>query len=270
MKHLLKTFSEVAVELKEVIINKKFLSEKVFFLHLHKCGGTSLDRALRDVSSPIRFINSRVFHLQAYNSRTAFKISNLKRAEFDEALLLYNMSFENKRYISGHFCFSENAYEAYSQEWNWITLLRNPVDRFLSAFFYRMYKDNYAKDYVRPEMSLEHFIENAVHDKSYYAKRLSGIYDMRTSIKPNHVDTAIKNLEKFKVIGVLEERDHMISRLEKAFNITLKLEHKNQASKLGKQKREEMVTEELVKKIEKLCEYDIIIYEAAKELSRNI
>ena len=76
-----------------------------------------------DSNNFIRCVTTKYYHV--------FKIR--------EELLLY---FMNQRFscISGHVCFSERAYHNFHDTYKFVTILRDPVQRWISHYFYNAYK----------------------------------------------------------------------------------------------------------------------------------
>jgi len=52
----------------------------------------------------------------------------IDKFQLRESLLIYEMA-KGTKYISGHFHFNEDIWEAYRDQYAWITILRNPVKR---------------------------------------------------------------------------------------------------------------------------------------------
>jgi hypothetical protein len=50
------------------------------------------------------------------------------------------MSDDRIRCVTGHFLWSEKCYNAFHGDYRFVTLLRNPVDRFVSNYLYGRYK----------------------------------------------------------------------------------------------------------------------------------
>ena len=78
---------------------------KIFFMHVPKCGGTTVDRAFTAV------YRKNACHLDAPATNRALNAMDNKQDihAFRHGLLLYFMACGH-RYISGHFTFNENIH----------------------------------------------------------------------------------------------------------------------------------------------------------------
>ncbi len=109
----------------------------VVFHHVPRCGGTSVSRALR-----LRYILSQ-FSLNAKASYETIKnkyphspgnvffdnLYSFRESLFDYALNSYI------RCVSGHVKFNENTYDKFCNTYKYITVLRDPVQRYLSDYY---------------------------------------------------------------------------------------------------------------------------------------
>ena len=129
--------------------------------------------------------------------------------------------YQDKQIISGHFPFSEKAYNLYGHRYNHITMLRDPVERWISH--YRFAKtgfvfhlgEEYAKllsnNYLSLEEQLNQFINSPVGSFLGMLQcaviggyNLSSRWDDRNS-RIILLKKALSNIKFFKVIGFLEE-----------------------------------------------------------------
>lgn len=110
--------------------------QRFVYHHVPKCGGTSVARALRK-----RYMLSQVTVKPEESFRTFEVVTGrsdraqmlIDVAALREQMLLYHL-FDNICCISLHVAFSETAHQKFSGHYKFITVLREPVSRFISHF----------------------------------------------------------------------------------------------------------------------------------------
>jgi hypothetical protein len=243
---------------------RKKLEQKIFFMAIPKCGGTSTGFALRQcygVTKTRR--NSFYFQLDSRASLKASQCSGTNRLEFLENLLIYNMSIPTLKYIDGHFLYSERAHAEFKEQWAFITLFRHPVSKWFSKYFYNRYKQS---SHYRLDSDLETYSESerGIADGSDYVSWLTGLSLKDDAISDRAVEHAIRNLDNFTLIGVLEKMDLFVRDFHKTFGVKLDIEHLRK-NPLSKNKQEKEITDRVKKRVEEICQPNIKVYQAALE-----
>lgn len=84
------------------------------------------------------------------------------------------------------------------------------------------------------------------------------------------VAKAIDHLEKFSIVGCLEHLDIFMKQFEELFHKKLVIKAQNR-NPLDKSKQKEQISEEIFKKVEKICQPDMQIYNLAlSRLERSV
>lgn len=273
-EEMLKAFDSIKARNENLF--KGALNKKLFYLHINKCGGSSINQAVKSCyyTWNIREDN-RLAHLKAIPSFIGAKLkaekdNYLLNDEIDdevlmfrENILLYYMSQNDVKYISGHFSFSEKAYRYFSQKYAFITVLREPVSRWISSYFYNRYKSiNYCKittdiqDYVQSELGQSHGRE--------YIKLLVDPYERKNYTSEQAIEKAKQNLHKFTLVGCLEYQKEFIQQFQERFGQQLIIPKINKSPKSNSYQKS-IVTDEIKEKIKEICQPDLEIYQYAVE-----
>lgn len=236
------------------------VKEKVFFLHIPKCGGTSVDTAITEAIGP-----QSCLHLYSAASRRAAEIQGIELMEYRNSLLPYFMEQNGLQYISGHFVFNSDLHSRYSNEWGYVTMLRDPVQKYISQYFYNLQKP--AQDHFGIDESAEEFIASAegVRLGQDMVQKITGIAELTAAgsrEQQAQIDLAVRNIEKFRLVGILEDTERFQSDFKKIFGASLHIKKMNR----NRSKNELQISNSLRKKIEQLCRPDIALYEHVKKL----
>lgn len=250
------------------------LHQKIFFLHIDKCGGTSINQAIKSCYLYLDITKDRnLAHLNSIGSFIAAKTSSGKAdfppdeqddytvLKFRENILLYYMSQSHINFISGHFSFSEMAYQHFHSQYAFITILREPVARWISSYYYNRYKSwQHRKinleinEYLETELGRSHGYE--------YVKFLGGPNQEEDYSSPHAISRTKENLHKFSIVGCLEHQEDFIDRFNKKFGRKLNIGFTNRSPK-PKSGTKPAVTEEIKEKIRAICKPDIEVYRYA-------
>ena len=249
------------------------LRENIVFLHLPKCGGTSINHAINCHYQTLDFRTDNCsVSLSAPASSNVVKLMNQTDYPYDttddypilklrEHLLLYFLSLQTNRYFSGHFPFSETAYREFHGKHAFITVLRDPVKRWISSYFFNRHKDS---DHRKIEQDITMHLRSPFgQSQGYeYVKFLGGANKAGDYTSRQAIDRAKRNLHKFDVVGFIEYQEDFLDQFENRFGVRLKLEKKNW-NPASESYRKSIVTEEIEEKIKTICKPDRELYQYA-------
>lgn len=234
-----------------------WIPQPVVFHHVPKCGGTSVGRALRKryVLSQSGIERDPGFDMvrALYGERSSSEVwSDVCR--FREEFLIYQL-YCGTRCVSAHVTFSRKAYDMFHQRYKFITVLREPVSRFISNYRHMIRRG-------RMDLSLREYLEThkARYDAVRYVEYLCG--DRKLDIySQGAVDAAVENLDCFAVVGSTEAMPKFAADVSQALSIRLSIGHENRGE--GQQELSQELVE-LMPRIQELCAADSIIYAAAQ------
>lgn len=225
----------------------------IFLLHIPKCGGQSMQQALRH-----RFMahGQPAFKLNSLRVAQAAELAGRRPVDLCRDLLILQLVSQENGFIAGHYPFSLNAWTEFHERWKFITVLRDPVNRWFSNYFYSRSKPH---SHLRPiTEGLEEFIdtERAVAFGRTYVRYLS---------EKGDVDEALGNLDRFDLVGTLERLPEFLNRLERMSGTSFSVGHRNK-SPLAAHQQQELITCRLRARVEELCEPDMRVYEHASRI----
>ena len=177
------------------------LEKQVAFLHLIRCGGTSLRNLIADAVRPRSML---LIHA-------------------DEAAYVDDQTLTDCDFIVGHFGFG--LFERLRHPSWKITMLRDPVDRVISTYFYMKHGDVHESiGKLARELPLEDFIrsdhpvvtqtcENAMTWQIFVDYNLHHRALFRDISEWTLLGTAKRNLGRFDVVGFFEEYEESCRRI---------------------------------------------------------
>jgi hypothetical protein len=235
------------------------LTKPIFFLHFPKCGGTSISYAIRSC-----YHASEVGHLDDAACVKASESLGRDLDDYRRDLLQYYLLQQKIRYLSGHFVYSERAYQECRERWHFVTVLRHPVDRWLSHFYYNKYQAG-GRFNINEDIST--FVETGhafMLGRLYVRNLTEGTDrpDLDTVDTSKAVATAIKVLEGFSLIGCLEHLDIMCRQFKDLFGVKLIIPRLNVNSS-SEELQQEQITNKIRHRVEEICKPDLEVYKYA-------
>ena len=231
----------------------------IFYLHFHKCGGTTINSLFKKYNKHKPNTNGNTW---CKSNNKIIKFWNYKKNEFNA--FKKKLNSQNIKFVA----FEWNYFKYYNsidlKNIELVVCIREPYKRYISNMkmdnSYNMTSYNKQNLIWRRNRTNQRF--NVNYNKyNYYVKMLNGFGDQPDiEINRTHLEIAKKNLEKFSTILILENKN-TFKLLEKynIYNIT----HNNQ----GSQSNKKIVSN--FEKFKKNNKYDYELYDYAIELSRK-
>lgn len=237
----------------------------IVFHHVPKCGGTSIGRALR---RPYLLSQGTVKPIESGQAFAAVQRGGHQSCnifEMREMMLLY-LLYCDTRCVAAHIPFSDPAFEQFGDKYAFVTMLRDPVERVISKFYYNSRRSG--DD--RPENDLfEDFLkrEEAKGNGSTYVRYFSGDPTRNEGTRDN-VDAAIRNLRRLNFVGFLDEVPRFESALRTLTGRAIKIGREN----VGSSRRSDspLASGAARKRIETLCSADLEVWAAVQDLRKSV
>ena len=234
------------------------IDKSIAFIHLPKCGGTSVHTAISR-----HYRADHISYLDPTASANASKSSQMEMLAFRKSLLAYELAKQgDRRFISGHWPVDEGLVTAHMPNWAFITILRDPVERWLSNYFFNRHRsDN--RNHFGTELDLDAYLDtkDAIENGKLYLSFCNG-GEMPEGDLSGPIARAISVFSKFDLIGTLDDMDGFLDGFEKRWKVrpTLSLSNMSPATKPD---REKALSGAILERIEQICAPDRQIYDAA-------
>jgi hypothetical protein len=246
-------------------IKDRFYRTGIVFHHVPKCGGTSVGRSLRKA---YLLSQGTVTPEESFHAFCAVRDEKVSPEladgvfEFREMMLLY-LLYSDVRCISAHIPFSTTAHGRFGDRYRFATILREPVDRFISHF---LWSHNRPEGHAHIKEDLPEFVltERAQAMGATYARYFCGAALSAKSVMAEGVARAVANLRKLDYVGFLDDMPAFESQLRLATGKRIRIGREN----VGRQKEmhRRIRESDLLRTISDLCAPDREIWQAIQDL----
>ena len=228
----------------------KKMKSKLIFQHLPKCGGTTFNSIL----------------MQNYSKDETFSIEVIDgiRLNTNEFISLTSAKKEKINLLKGHMEFG--LHENFVSKADYITFLRNPIERIVSYYYYVKRRPNHGlfrtNDFTN-ETTLHEFVTKIKRGdiNNGQIRFISGINDTEEKM----LEKAIYNIDNhFSHVGLLERFDESILLLQKMYN--WKKTYYKVNNKTQNRKSIDNIKPETIQAIKKLNNGDLILYNKMSQL----
>ena len=250
--------------------------QRIFFLHVPKCGGTAVYDAMRSLYLGLDFREKTIVaQLDRNASCQAAAVGDgcgstfESPAAFDRLLqrrgdlLLYALGQESSRFVCGHYAFSDAAQRAFGERYAFVTLLRHPVERWISSYFQHARAND---PWFDTERDIDAFLESDFgHAQGYELVRfIGGVDECGDYTSAAAIRRAQANLEKFAIVGTLERLDQFQAAFRRRFGRPLRLRQLNQRPPT--QSTDALFDKGRQSRIAAICQPDLELYRHACRL----
>jgi|GEM_PF-1083447 len=274
------------------IANTPYTGQKVAFIHIAKCGGSSVDFALRSalassgqrrIDKPATIVSSMATFEGEINTLEGNCKFSEHHAQHLHKILGYYLE-QHWQYISGHVTINKELLERFKQEYAFITILRDPVQRFISNYTFNkltnkkaiMLPNSLNTDNVIAEAKEILNSQRGWQMANSPTMYLTGRYPKDEEDAKVMQQEVANNLAQFKVVGFLDKLDKFAKDCQKLTGRDIDIGQRNTTEKLNsaeQQKVKALLKEffndkETKTLVNKLCQFESENYLRAKEIQR--
>jgi hypothetical protein len=256
--------------------------KRTVFVHVPKCGGTSLDAAVRGAYrlgdkgkiDPIAARTAARKCLLAKKPRQFFA----QYPRLQEYLVLFHL-YSGTTFVSGHVPVTTRILNLFHQRYLFITLLRDPVDRWVSHYVFNstVNSDPMVGPVVARLADAERLLDGFLRSwrawqmAHLFATMFSGICPSSPATARKAVSAAKRNLRRYDAVGFLESPKVFLDRLEQLLGSALVLPHLNrtldaQRDTKGISDLTDLFDDARRARVARLCEDDYEVYEYARNV----
>ncbi len=226
-------------------------TDTIIFLHIPKSAGTTLGRIIEWEYPPLRIFSvDPSFFRWSYRKLLSWPASRLAR------MLVFK----------GHMPFG--LHERLPQRSTYITVLRDPIDREISAYYYALSRPVLPKHRMTKRLKLKDYMRVNPH-ANLQTKMLAGqdeSYDfLGGECTPEMLETAKQNLAtRFSLVGLTERFDESLAMAKLLFGWEIR--HYAHFNVTKERPRKGSVPSEIREVIAERYKYDLMLYEYAVNL----
>lgn len=240
---------------------------KICFIHVPKCGGTYVGELLKKQYAAKKLYKKfKSVNIDAKSSKHTALFFDEEVQYFRNKLASYYLNKKNLDFFEGHVSLGRFVLSHYANTWSFLSLIRDPVSRFFSQYFYASNKES---DHEKIYLTLDEWI------KSYSAKNFGMLYTNYFAYELNNnkfnvsdkINRAKENMYNYYHIGFTENIKQFIA--QNNLNIFSRLSYRISFTRTNKNPIKNYmrsVTEVQRRKVEELCKPDIEIYNWARNI----
>jgi hypothetical protein len=241
--------------------NRNLRLPKVFYCHVPKCAGMAISEIIRRRIFSYHLVGTFGINLPA--SQRASQVMSLDMMSSRELILSYHLSIPRNHFGSGHVFCRPKLVDSFLYEWDFVTILRNPINRWISEFVYNTHK---ISDWAKNTKPIDDYLLSKTGQiaGTIYIRYFSSMPRNYIGNYDKFIDEAVENLGRFSVVGTLEKLDEWRQSFKAHFGKNISISRENVSPNVDAVK-EIRSNDSLMRKIELICEPDLRVYQRVVE-----
>lgn len=251
--------------LQSIKIRDNTYMKNICFIHIPKCGGTSIRSSIK--KNWLNIFLNRKLSLNHVASSKAAESLNVDVLAFREQLLRFYLYDPQHKFVFGHFRCTSETRQLFQENWSFVTLIRDPVKRWLSHYYFDKFRTTNVS-YNKTDLGLEKYLnsEEGIRNARMFIRHYTD-YVPGAVLREGLVEEAVENIKGFDVYGILEDMHSFAKSYKTVTGSSLKVRESNKNPKRGYD--QDNIPQELMDQIIELNKYDINIYERIKSSLKN-
>lgn len=241
---------------------------RIAYIHVPKCAGLAVRDSLFSAVYPAALRATRGYcRIDLRASQSAADLLGLGPMTYRQGVLVHALTDPLARFVTGHVFAAPQVVEQFP-EWKFVTILREPTERFVSAYVYFRYKSPDSVSTGRHKIDCD-FVDYLDSDVARRAgceitRYLSGMSVSELEARPEAaIAAALDNLERFFSVGFVDDLEGWARSISQSLGRKVRLRRFNSSPKPELRAQIER-SPQLRGRVQELCAVDRQLYATAR------